>query len=226
MKASLKKLLWIIILIIMGVSGYQYNESTGHFENQPRQEESQSNQQEQAQKQGDRTHSDQAQQDQAASADSKTAQQDPNPNQGQSGSEKSSSANKNQSKPADKQGQKSSRQKDIPPQESSLDPNQYYYTKEEVMAFIHQFDRLPDNYIIKSQANQQGWSTRDKTYVVGGNRFGNREGRLPKKKGRQYYEADVQAGYSHHRGPERIIYSNDGLIFYTDDHYDSFQQYY
>ncbi|WP_276648398.1 ribonuclease domain-containing protein [Trichococcus flocculiformis] len=60
---------------------------------------------------------------------------------------------------------------------------------------------------------------------IGGDCFGNREGLLPKKSGRTYYEADIDydGGY---RGAERIVYSNDGLIFYTDDHYESFEQLY
>ncbi len=107
-----------------------------------------------------------------------------------------------------------------------LEEKAYYYSKEDVALYIHQYGKLPDNYIRKHEAEAMNWSPRDHTYVVGGNRFGNREGLLPKKKGRQYYEADVQAGYTHHRGPQRIIYSNDGLIFYTDDHYDSFEQLY
>ena len=102
----------------------------------------------------------------------------------------------------------------------------FYYDVDDVASYIHQFGRLPDNYITKQEADQRGWSTQDDTYVVGGNRFGNREGKLPTEKGRQYYEADIQAGYTHHRGPERIVFSNDGLIFYTDDHYDSFEQLY
>jgi guanyl-specific ribonuclease Sa len=60
---------------------------------------------------------------------------------------------------------------------------------------------------------------------IGGDTFGNREGILPKEKGRKYYECDVnyEGGY---RGGERIVYSNDGLIFYTEDHYKSFEQLY
>ena len=60
---------------------------------------------------------------------------------------------------------------------------------------------------------------------IGGAKFGNREGLLPKEDGRQYYQSDVnyEGGY---RGAERIVFSNDGLIFYTDDHYNSFTQLY
>ncbi|MCR8968510.1 ribonuclease domain-containing protein [Facklamia sp. 7083-14-GEN3] len=111
-------------------------------------------------------------------------------------------------------------------QNKKLSENEVYYSVEEVAAYIHQYQKLPPNYITKSQAEQRNWTTSDKEWVVGGDRFGNREGKLPKASGRQYYEADIQAGYSHHRGPERLVYSNDGLIFYTDNHYDSFEQLY
>lgn len=68
------------------------------------------------------------------------------------------------------------------------------------------------------------WEVTDRM-SIGGNRFGNREKQLPEADGRQYYEADVnyQGGY---RGAERLVYSNDGLIFYTKDHYESFEQLY
>lgn len=103
---------------------------------------------------------------------------------------------------------------------------QAYYDRDDVALYIHTYNDLPPNYITKDQADDMNWSPQDREYVVGGDRFGNREGLLPRAQGRQYYEADVQAGYTDHRGPERIVYSNDGLIFYTDDHYDSFSQLY
>lgn len=111
-------------------------------------------------------------------------------------------------------------------QSLSLDEDQVYYEVEEVAAYIHQFHHLPKNYIKKQVAEERNWSTADNYHVIGGDRFSNREGQLPKKKGRQYFEADIQAGYSHHRGSQRLVYSNDGLIFYTSDHYDSFEQLY
>lgn len=101
-----------------------------------------------------------------------------------------------------------------------------YYSKEDVAEYIHTYKKLPSNYITKAEADKKNWSTKDKVFVIGGDRFGNREGKLPKKSGRKYFEADVQAGYSNNRGAERIIFSDDGLIFYTKDHYNSFEQLY
>jgi ribonuclease T1 len=107
-----------------------------------------------------------------------------------------------------------------------------YSTKEEVAAYIHTYKELPQNFITKSEARDLGWDnskgnlwdvTNQKS--IGGDRFYNRERVLPDAEGRRYYECDVNysGGY---RGAERIVYSNDGLIFYTDDHYESFERLY
>ena len=58
---------------------------------------------------------------------------------------------------------------------------------------------------------------------IGGDRFGNREGLLPEEDDRIYYECDIdyEGGY---RNGKRIVFSNDGLIFYTEDHYESFEE--
>ena len=107
-----------------------------------------------------------------------------------------------------------------------------YSTKDEVAAYIHQFNALPPNYLTKDEAEALGWDNAEGNLwevtdgmSIGGDFFGNREGLLPKKSGRTYYEADIDydGGF---RGAERIVYSNDGLIFYTDDHYESFEQLY
>lgn len=101
----------------------------------------------------------------------------------------------------------------------------FYYEKEEVSEYIKKYNKLPPNYITKDEANKIGWSVEDNDgLVIGGDRFGNREKKLPYKKGREYYEADLIQGYSYHRGPVRLVYSNDGLIFYTDDHYETFEE--
>lgn len=112
-------------------------------------------------------------------------------------------------------------------EQESLSEDEYYYSVEDVSLFLHTYNRLPDNYITKSEAHDMGWEADDDSgLVIGGDRFGNREGLLPNESGRQYYEADISDGYTHHRGPKRLVYSNDGLIFYTEDHYESFEQLY
>lgn len=104
-----------------------------------------------------------------------------------------------------------------------------YSDKDHVAAYIHEFGHLPPNYITKSQAdNMNGWQKQG--YYIGGDRFGNYEGLLPKKSGRKYYECDISYSDSNlkkgNRGTKRLIYSDDGLIFYTADHYESFTQLY
>ena len=104
-----------------------------------------------------------------------------------------------------------------------------YTDKEQVAFYLHLYGRLPSNYISKKEAERLGWDSREGNLdevapgkSIGGGRFGNREGLLPEKKGRTYYECDIDydGGY---RGGKRIVYSNDGLIYYTEDHYNSFE---
>ena len=101
--------------------------------------------------------------------------------------------------------------------------NPYY-----VAAYIFKFDKLPPNYITKEEAQELGWLSHEgnlwevtENKSIGGNRFYNREGLLPEESGRKWYECDVnyEGGY---RGAQRLVYSNDGLIYYTEDHYESF----
>lgn len=117
-------------------------------------------------------------------------------------------------------------------QVSEIEESGHYTTKEEVSLYLETYEQLPDNFITKNEAQKLGWQSSkgnlwdvsDKL-SIGGDKFGNREGLLPNKKGRQYYEADInyEGGF---RGAERLVYSNDGLIYYTEDHYDSFTKLY
>ena len=108
----------------------------------------------------------------------------------------------------------------------------HYTSKEEVAAYIHEFGHLPSNYISKSKAKKQGWVSKKGNLdevlpgmSIGGSEFYNDEGVLPDAPGRTWTECDInyEGGY---RGAERIVFSNDGLIFYTGDHYKSFEQLY
>ena len=112
-----------------------------------------------------------------------------------------------------------------------VDEDGEYTDKEHVALYIHTFGHLPSNFITKKEANALGWPEEGQLgkvapgMSIGGDYFGNYEGLLPKKKGRKYYECDIDfKGRS--RGAKRIIFSNDGLIYYTDDHYESFEQLY
>lgn len=112
--------------------------------------------------------------------------------------------------------------------ETKIDENGSYFSKDEVALYIHIYKRLPDNYVTKSEAGKAGWSGGSvQKYLpgkaIGGDVFGNREGLLPYKEGRIYFECDIDTDGKSTRGAKRIVFSNDGLIYYTDDHYESFE---
>lgn len=101
-------------------------------------------------------------------------------------------------------------------------------SKDEVAEYIHQNGCLPDNFITKSEARDLGWNGGSlEPYApgmcIGGDKFGNYEGLLPEKSGRRYYECDIDTLGAETRGAKRIVYSSDGLIYYTEDHYNSFE---
>lgn len=110
----------------------------------------------------------------------------------------------------------------------ALPENGSYTTKEDVALYIHTYGHLPDNFITKNEAQDLGWSGRSlEPYApgmcIGGDRFGNYEGLLPDAKGRRWTECDVDTLGAGSRGTQRIVFSNDGLIYYTEDHYESFE---
>lgn len=116
-----------------------------------------------------------------------------------------------------------------------IDEDGHYTSKEEVALYLYTYGKLPSNFITKKEAENLGWKKKDgeagQLHVVapgmsiGGSSFGNYEGLLPEKKGRKYFECDINY-VKGNRGAERLVYSNDGLIFYTGDHYESFEQLY
>ena len=113
------------------------------------------------------------------------------------------------------------------PEEPAIDENGSYDDWDNVALYIYTYGKLPPNYISKAEAQDLGWEGGSvERYApgkcIGGSKFGNYEGLLPKKSGRQYYECDIDTLGESSRGAKRIVYSNDGLIYYTDDHYESF----
>ena len=115
--------------------------------------------------------------------------------------------------------------------EASVTEDGEYTSKEEVAEYIHLFGHLPSNFITKKEAKALGWEGGDSLgklapgKSIGGDRFGNDEGQLPDEKGRKYTECDIDYK-GKKRNAKRIVFSNDGLIFYTDDHYKTFEQLY
>ena len=109
-----------------------------------------------------------------------------------------------------------------------IDRDGRYFDKENVALYIHTYGCLPKNFITKDEARDLGWKGGNvEEYApgcaIGGDVFGNREGLLPKAKGRTYYECDIDTDGYHSRGSRRIVFSDDGLIYYTHDHYENFE---
>lgn len=103
-----------------------------------------------------------------------------------------------------------------------------YTSKDDVAQYIYIYGHLPSNFITKKEANELGWQGGSlEPYApgkcIGGSHFGNYEGLLPEKEGRTYTECDIDTLGADKRGAKRIVFSNDGLIYYTGDHYESFE---
>lgn len=107
-------------------------------------------------------------------------------------------------------------------------PQQPDDSKDAVALYIHTYGRLPDFYMTKSQAKRTyGWDggsldSYAPGFAIGGDTFGNYEGLLPDAPGRRWTECDIDTIGGNSRGAKRIVFSNDGLIYYTDDHYETF----
>jgi len=118
-------------------------------------------------------------------------------------------------------------QPQAPPEtEALIDIGGSYTTKEDVALYIHTYGMLPGNFMTKSEARKLGWEGGGlEDYApgmcIGGDRFGNYEGLLPED--RDYTECDIDTLGRNSRGAKRIVFSDDGLIYYTDDHYESFE---
>ena len=118
---------------------------------------------------------------------------------------------------------------DIQPPALTVSEDGWYDSKEEVALYLHLYGHLPDNYVTKREAEALGWTggsvepyTGEGT-AIGGGRFGNYEGLLPEAMGRTYTECYIGTVGGASRGAKRLVFSNDGLIYYTGDHYGSFE---
>jgi len=113
-----------------------------------------------------------------------------------------------------------------------VEENGEYSDKDHVALYIHTYGKLPSNYISKTKAKEAGWVAEEGNLrevlpgkSIGGGTFRNEDGKLPGKEGRTWKECDI--GYEGgERNGKRIVFSNDGLIYYTDDHYNSFEKLY
>lgn len=110
--------------------------------------------------------------------------------------------------------------------QSGLPEDGSYTSKDDVALYLHLYGKLPPNFITKSQARSLGWEGGSlEPYApgccIGGDRFGNYEGLLPED--RTYTECDIDTMGANSRGAKRLVFSDDGLIYYTEDHYESFE---
>ena len=102
-----------------------------------------------------------------------------------------------------------------------------YDSKEEVAAYINEYHKLPSNYITKREAKALGWHGGSvEKYApgkcIGGDTFTNRQSILSVN--HEYKECDIDTLGANSRGPKRIVYSTDDYeIYYTGDHYASFE---
>ena len=108
-----------------------------------------------------------------------------------------------------------------------------YTTRDSVAAYLCKFDKLPTNYVTQNEGKSLYESRKGKTFdkwnfnpwttigvMIGGDKFGNSEGLLPKG---TYHEADVDYS-AKNRGTKRLVYQSDCVIYYTADHYESFDK--
>jgi hypothetical protein len=102
-------------------------------------------------------------------------------------------------------------------------------TKENtVITYVKQNHQLPDYYITKNEAKKAGWNPSQGNLcevlpgkAIGGDYFGNREGKLPK--GVKYFEADVNYSCGNRNG-DRIVFTKSGEVYLTKNHYKSFEK--
>ncbi|MBO6297672.1 MAG: ribonuclease [Lachnospiraceae bacterium] len=111
---------------------------------------------------------------------------------------------------------------------AAIDANGSYTSRDDVALYLHTYGTLPGNFITKKEAQALGWpggglDAYAPGKCIGGDYFGNYEGKLPDG---NYHECDIDTLGKSSRGAKRIIYSDTGAIYYTDDHYESFTQLY
>lgn len=156
-----------------------------------------------------------------------------------SSSKSSSSSKKEKSSSSSKKVSSSSRQIETSSSIAlksiyeAVEESGLYTTKDSVAAYLCKFDKLPGNYVGKNEGKSLYESKTGKTFekwnfnpwttisvMIGGDVFENREGLLPNG---SYHEADVDYS-AKNRGTKRLIYQSDCVIYYTADHYESFDK--
>ena len=118
------------------------------------------------------------------------------------------------------------------PPDITVEKNGTYTDKDHVALYIHLYGKVPSNYVTKTKARKAGWVQEEGNLdevlpgkSIGGGGFYNDDHMMPDAPGREWFECDIdyQGGF---RNAKRIVYSNDGLIYYTNDHYKTFERLY
>lgn len=148
---------------------------------------------------------------------------------GSQSSSKASSQKSSQESPSQassqKQSQKSSSQ--VSSKKSTVpDEHGTYDSAQDVADYLLYYHKLPENYMTKSEARKKGWESGALNRVIpgkciGGDEYLNLEGRLPKNA--TYHECDIDTINKAKRGSKRLVWSDDFKIYYTKDHYETFE---
>lgn len=94
------------------------------------------------------------------------------------------------------------------------------------MNYLIEYGQLPNNFITKG--SQETWMVRRQFRTLRPRQmywrrlFWQLRKSSPVVSGRTYHECDIDTLNAKSRGAKRIIYSDDGQIYYTDNHYKSF----
>ena len=107
-----------------------------------------------------------------------------------------------------------------------IDENGIYDQKDDVALYLITYEHLPSNYMTKDEARKLGWEGGALSQVIedkciGGDVFGNYEGILPEED--TYHECDIDTLGKTSRGAKRIVWSDDFDVYYTEDHYETFE---
>lgn len=114
---------------------------------------------------------------------------------------------------------------------SSLKKDGHYTSRKMVAEYIHKYQCLPENFITKEEAGELGWKGGSlipykRDACIGGNVYTDYENALEAAPGTTWYECDIDTMGALERGAKRLVYSSDGRIYYTGDHYKSFTRLY
>lgn len=167
--------------------------------------------------------------DNSTQATSQISMQESSQSSTQASSEKQSETQKVTQKETQKATQKTTQKATQGSTAAKIDEKGIYTSKEDVALYLHTYGKLPSNFITKSEAQKLGWTgggldAYAKNKCIGGDKFGNYDGLLPK--GEQYYECDIDTLNAKSRGAKRLVFTKSGNIYYTEDHYETFKKLY